>query len=276
MITYQQLLKLARVGLCLVICALGCDGSQKKQPADTSQQTEKPPQTVQKKRAPRTPTAFREAIAAGQVGAIQGQVSFKGTLPTPMEIPITLDKHVCGAGPKKSEGLLISAQGQIQNAVVSLLKIPKGLPAKVPEQPLQLDQRECVFIPHISIVPANTEFDVLNSDRAMHNFHATGTLNKEINVNQTKTRRRQLKFSYEHPETVRVVCDVHSWMRAWIIVNEHPYYAITDRDGQFRLEDVPEGNYRIKAWHEELGEQIGEIAVTTNQDAIIDFEFSQP
>jgi hypothetical protein len=65
-------------------------------------------------------------------------------------------------------------------------------------------------------------------------------------------------------------------MRAWIIVNEHPYYAITDRDGQFRLEDVPEGNYRIKAWHEELGEQIGEIAVTTNQDAIIDFEFSQP
>ena len=85
-----------------------------------------------------------------------------------------------------------------------------------------------------------------------------------------------MKFSYEHAETVRVVCDVHSWMKAWIIVTEHPYYAITDQEGQFRLENVPEGNYRIKAWHEELGEQIREATVTTDQDATINFEFSQP
>ena len=161
-------------------------------------------------------------------------------------------------------------------SLVSLLKIPKGLPAKVPEQLLQLDQRECVFIPHILIVPTDTQFEVLNSDRAMHNFHATGTLNKEININQTKTRRRQLPFSYSHPDVVKVVCDVHSWMKAWIIVTEHPYYAITDQEGQFRLENVPEGDYRIKAWHEELGEQIREATVTANQDAIINFEFSQP
>ena len=84
-------------------------------------------------------------------------------------------------------------------------------------------------------------------------------------------------MTFPEPDTIKVVCDVHSWMKAWIIVTEHPYYALTDADGQFRLENVPEGSYRIKAWHEELGKPpVQEVVVTTNQDAQVDFEFSQP
>lgn len=190
-------------------------------------------------------------------------------------MPVTLDKHICGEGPKKAENLLISEQDRIQNTVISLLKIPKGLPANVAGESLKLDQQECVFIPHILIVPVNTEFDVLNSDRVMHNFHAIATSNKEINVNQTKTRRRKLTFSYTHPEIIRVVCDVHSWMRAWIIVTEHPYYSISDKNGRFRLENVPEGSYQVKAWHEELGELIRDVNVTTGEKTVIDFEFNK-
>jgi len=275
MITYRQILKLAHIGLCLAITMLGCEDARRKKPVDTSQQTEKPPQRLQTRSAPRTLKAFRKAVAAGQVGAIQGVVSFKGIPPKPIETATTFDKHVCGTGPKRSESLLVSDNRQLQNVVVSLLRIPKGLPATVPGQPLQLDQQECVFMPHILIVPVAAEFDVVNSDRVMHNFHAVGTLNKEININQTKTRRRRLKFSYEHPETVKVVCDVHSWMKSWIIVAEHPYYTITDQEGRFRLDNVPEGTYRVKAWHEKLGEQFGETTVTTSQNAIIDFEYRQ-
>jgi hypothetical protein len=84
-------------------------------------------------------------------------------------MPVTLDRHVCGEQPKRKENLLISEHGGIQSTVVSLLSVPKGLPARVSEQSLQLDQRECVFIPHILIVPVNTEIDVLNSDRVMNN-----------------------------------------------------------------------------------------------------------
>ena len=158
--------------------------------------------------------------------------------------------------------------------LLSLLSVPKGLPARVPEQSLQLDQRECVFIPHILIVPVNTEIDVLNSDRVMHNFHAISVSNKETNVNQTKTRRRKLSFSYTQSEIVRVVCDVHSWMRAWIVVTEPPYYSVSNLDGRFRLENVPEGSYQVKAWHEELGEQIREVTLTKNKVATLKFEFS--
>ena len=269
----QQLQKVTWLGLGLILWILGCDNSGKKsspemdRPATQSDRTEA-------KRAPRSLREFKEVLAEERVGAIQGEVIFLGRPPEVPEIPVTLDKHVCGKAPKQAENLLISEQGRIQNAVISLLRIPKGLPANVAGASLQLDQRKCIFIPHILIVPVKTEFDVLNSDRVMHNFHAISVSNKEINVNQTKTRRRKLTVSYTQPEIVSVVCDVHSWMRAWIIVTEHPYYSVTDQDGQFRLENVPEGNYRVKAWHEELGEQIREITVAKDKVAALKFEFS--
>ena len=137
--------------------------------------------------------------------------------------------------------------------VVSLLRIPKGLPIDTGDKPIQMDQQKCVFIPHVLLVPAGAEFEVLNSDPLLHNFHTIGKHNKEINIMQTKTKRRRLPLTFPEPDTIEVVCDVHSWMKAWIIVTEHPYYALTDADGRFRLENVPAGGYRIKACHEELG-----------------------
>jgi hypothetical protein len=105
-------------------------------------------------------------------------------------------------------------------------------------------------------------------------FRAISVSNKETNVNQTKTRRRKLSFSYTQSEIVRVVCDVHSWMRAWIVVTEPPYYSVSNLDGRFRLENVPEGSYQVKAWHEELEEQIREVTLTKNKVATLKFEFS--
>ncbi|MCZ6681220.1 MAG: carboxypeptidase regulatory-like domain-containing protein [Candidatus Poribacteria bacterium] len=188
---------------------------------------------------------------------------------------MALNKSVCGSV-QTSQSLLVSEKGGIQNAVVSLLKIPDGLPMDASESSLKLDQQQCVFIPHVLIVPAGTEFEVLNSDPVLHNFHAIGKQNKEINITQTRTKRRQLPVQFPEPDIIEVVCDVHSWMKAWIIVTEHPYYALTDEEGQFRLENVPEGSYRIKAWHEELGEQVQEVTVQVNQDVGIDFELSGP
>jgi hypothetical protein len=162
MSTSQQLQKLAWLGLILIVWILGCDDSAKKPPPEIDHLATQSRQTSEAKRAPRSLLAFQEDLTAGQVGSTQGQVTFVGTQPSPSEIPVTLDRHICGEQPKRKENLLISEHGGIQNTVVSLLRVPKGLPARVSEQSLQLDQRECVFIPHILIVPVNTEFDVLN------------------------------------------------------------------------------------------------------------------
>ena len=247
-----------------------------KSQTSSPQQSNQTSQPAAPKRAPRTLEAFQNAIESKQVGTISGRALFKGEPPPPKELRVTLNKKTCGHT-YQSESLLISEKGGIQNVVVSLLRIPKGLPRETGDKPIQIDQQKCIFIPHVLLVPAGVEFEVLNSDPVLHSFHTMGAHNKELNIIQTKTKRRRLPLTFPEPDTIKVVCDVHSWMKAWIIVTEHPYYALTDADGQFRLENVPEGNYRIRAWHEELGKHpVQEVVVTTNQDAKVDFEFSQP
>ena len=272
MITYRRFIlqQLPLLCLFLYLCP------QVEPQTNSPQQSDQTSQSTKPKRGPRTLEAFQNAIKSGQVGAISGRALFKGEPPPPKELRVTLNKKTCGHT-YQSESLLISEKGGIQNVVVSLLRIPKGLPIETGDKPIQIDQQKCVFIPHVLLVPAGVEFEVLNSDPLLHNFHTIGAHNKEINIMQTKTKRRRLPLTFPEPDTLKVTCDVHSWMKAWIIVTEHPYYALTDANGQFRLENVPEGSYRIKAWHEELGVQpVQEVVVTTNQDAQVDFEFSQP
>ena len=263
----QQLLLL---GFFLCLCPQGNPQT------DSPQQSNQTSQSASPQRAPRTLEAFQNALESGQVGTISGRVLFKGEPPPRKELRVTLNKKTCGHT-YRSESLLVSEKGGIQNVVVSLLRIPKGLPIETGDKPIQIDQQKCIFIPHVLLVPAGVEFEVLNSDPVLHSFHTMGAHNKELNIIQTKTKRRRLPLTFPEPDTIKVVCDVHSWMKAWIIVTEHPYYALTDADGQFRLENVPEGSYRIRAWHEELGKHpVQEVVVTTNQDAQVDFEFSQP
>ena len=272
MIIYRRFVSQQLLLLCLFLYLCPQGNPQTNSPKQSDQTS----QPAAPKRAPRTLDAFQNALKSGQVGTISGHALFKGEPPPPKELRVTLNKKTCGHT-YQSESLLVSKTGGIQNVVVSLLRIPKGLPVEIGEKPIQMDQQKCIFIPHVLLVPAGVEFEALNSDPVLHNFHAIGKHNKEINVMQTKTKRRRLPLVFPEPDTIEVVCDVHSWMKAWIIVTEHPYYALTDADGQFRLENVPEGSYRIKAWHEELGKQpVQEVVVTTNQDAKVDFEFSQP
>ena len=276
MIIYRWFISLELFLLCSFICLAGYDLLQSEAQTDSSQQSNQTAQSTKPKRGPRTLEAFQNAIKSGQVGTISGRALFKGEPPPPKELRVTLNKKTCGHT-YQSESLLISEKGGIQNVVVSLLRIPKGLAIETSDKPIQMDQQKCVFIPHVLLVPAGAEFEVLNSDPLLHNFHTIGKHNKEINIIQTKTKRRRLPLTYPEPDTIEVICDVHSWMKAWIIVTEHPYYTLTDADGQFRLENVPEGSYRIKAWHEELGPQpLQQVVVTTNQDVKVNFELSQP
>ena len=269
MIICRWFISLQLLVLCLCI-------PQSKSQTDSPQQSNQASQSVKPKRTPRTLEAFQNAIKAGQVGTISGRTLFKGEPPPPKELRVTLNKKTCGHT-YQSESLLVSEKGGIQNVVVSLLRIPKGLPRKTDDKPIQIDQQKCIFIPHVLLVPAGVEFEVLNSDPVLHSFHTIGAHNKELNIIQTKTKRRRLPVTFPEPDTIKVICDVHSWMKAWIIVTNHPYYALTDADGQFRLKNVPEGSYRIKAWHEELGTlPVQKVVVTINQDAKVDFEFSLP
>ena len=87
--------------------------------------------------------------------------------------------------------------------------------------------------------------------------------------------QKVISKTFAQPEIIRVTCDVHAWMTAWLVVQDHPYYALTDETGAFQLADVPSGEYALKVWHEELSEQTTTLTVTAGQEAPVEITLSR-
>jgi len=194
--------------------------------------------------------------AAG--GAIKGTVTLKGASPELKKLAVTIDQYVCGKE-KNPEDLVLSPQGGVRSAVVWLDKPPAGAPAAALPSATTMDQKECVFAPRVVVVPAGGRIDFLNSDRLLHNLHSTPSANPPFN--RTQPKGRTITITFEKPEIIRVTCDLHSWMRGWVVVAEHPYYALTDGAGDFELRGLPPGRYTLKAWQERLGTISKEVVV---------------
>jgi hypothetical protein len=169
------------------------------------------------------------------------------------------------------ETLVVGAGGALKNVVVSIDGIRGGRPFPSGARP-RLDQRGCWFIPHVQVVPAGVEIDIINSDGILHNIHTFPKNNPPINMAQPKFKKI-MSHAFARPDVVKVNCDVHSWMNAWIVVAPHPYFAVTDEDGRFTMSDVPGGTYTLRAWHEALGTREQTIAVQPGGTAEATFRF---
>lgn len=185
-------------------------------------------------------------------GAIIGEVTFAGTLPAVSAVEITKDQEVCGKTEKTVESILVGQNRGLRNVVVSLRDLTRG--KGFPAAPSVLDQQGCQYAPHIVLVPVGAPLSILNSDGILHSVHTHSTKNPAFNRSQSKFKK-ELQESFVQPEFIKVTCDVHPWMEGWIIVQEHPYVTVTAADGSFRLDQVPAGTYRLRLWHEKLGEQ---------------------
>jgi plastocyanin len=191
-------------------------------------------------------------LAAGEAaaGTIKGMVVLKGTAPELKKLAVTIDQYVCGKE-KNPEDLVLSPQGGIRSAVVWLDKPPATGDAETLPSTTSMDQKECVFTPRVVIVPAGGKIDFLNSDRLLHNLHAAPTANPSFN--RTQPKGRTITISFSHPEIIRMKCDLHSWMKAWVVVADHPFYTLSNGAGAFELRGVPPGRYTLKVWQERLG-----------------------
>ena len=191
-------------------------------------------------------------------GSIKGTVVLKGATPELRKLAVTIDQYVCGKE-KNPEDLVLSPQGGIRNAVVWLDKPPATATAAALPSTTAMDQKECMFAPRVVMVPTGGRIDFLNSDRLLHNLHSTPNTNPPFN--RTQPRGRTIGITFQHPEIIKVTCDLHSWMRAWVVVAEHAVYALTDGEGQFTMRGLPAGRYTLRAWQERLG--------TTSKDVVV-------
>lgn len=202
-------------------------------------------------------------------GAIQGKVLLSGTAPTARKLDVTIDQYLCGTE-KDANDLIVSPRNEIANAVVWIEDAPPNASWPAGADKTTVDQRGCAFLPRVVIVPAGGTVDFLNSDRLLHNIHATPMLN--VSFNRTQPKSRTIPITFAKPEIIHIECDLHSWMSAWVVVAAHPYYALTKADGRFAFDNLPPGRYRLQVWHERLGTVPVAVTVPDKGDAAVSVE----
>jgi plastocyanin len=205
-------------------------------------------------------------------GTIRGTVRFTGASFEPKKLPVTVDHAVCGKE-KDAEDIVLSPEKGIRNVVVSLQPPPPGAKWPVALPVVQMDQEQCVFVPRVVVVPAGGTVEFLNSDRLLHNLHSASKENRIFN--RTQPRGRTIPVVLERPEILRVDCDLHPWMRAWVVVAEHPFYAVTNDQGECMLDHVPPGEYTLQLWQESLGAVTKVVAVKDEAITTVTAEMSQ-
>lgn len=209
-----------------------------------------------------------QAIAAG--GTIAGTVKFAADPPPARQINVTKDLQVCGKEPIYNESLMVDqATRGIKWAVVKV----EGAKGKWSGKQATIDQRGCKFRPHVLVTPPG-KITVLNSDGVLHNFRTTSTKNAPLNRAQPGFRK-QMDVELKQPEVVKVTCDAHPWMAAWIVVSDHPYVAVTDEKGTFKIENVPPGSYTLEVWQETLGTATQKVTVKAGETVSASFTLKQ-
>lgn len=207
-------------------------------------------------------------------GRVTGRVSYAGAASERERILVGTDDEVC-AGEKYSEGLIVDpANRGLEGVVVSLRGISSGKDWTLPEGEPGIDQRGCWFHPHIVVVPVGQALSVLNSDGILHNLHTHSYDNRPVNKAQPGLLK-SLSITFRVGEFVKLTCDVHDWMEAWIVVADHPYVAVTDEAGSFLIDDIPPGRYTLEFWHETLGLQSQDIEVAPGAATQADLSFPE-
>jgi plastocyanin len=208
--------------------------------------------------------------AAGGFGTIRGTVSLRGEPPIMREIP----NQPChrGATPILEETVVADEQGRLANVVVYLREGPSSATVS---GPVELDQENCRYVPHVVALRTGQVLRVKTSDPAVHNVHATSTANPPRNVSM-QPGEKPIDMTFAHPEQFTVRCDIHPWMNARVHVFEHHYFAVSSADGSFVLNDVPAGEYTLVFRHELFGDVAEVVTLADKQTLTKDTVYEKP
>jgi plastocyanin len=166
----------------------------------------------------------------------------------------------------------VTTGGGIADVFVYVKKGVSGVYAP-PSRPVTLDQQGCEYVPHVFGLVVGQPLEVLNSDDTLHNVHAVAETNESFNLGMPLKGTRYTR-RFEHPEVmVKVKCDVHGWMHAYAGILPHPFFAVTDENGSFRIGDLPAATYELEAWHETFGTRAGSVTLADRESKTLTFTF---
>ncbi len=188
-----------------------------------------------------------EEASVGDGGALKGSIRYSGTLPSLSPIPVKKHQDVCGSS-KLSEALVVGQNNGVGSSVVLVEGVRS---VKKAGKEVVIDNHTCAVVPHVAAVMVGGKVTIKNSDDMFHNIH--GFLGKSTVFNIALPRQHQqidISSRLKRPGVVEVVCDAHTHMRGWLLVHDSPYFAVTDQHGNFVIDGIPPGKYKITMWHE--------------------------
>lgn len=258
-------------GLALVMSAATCGGDDNvRSGGQLASLSQTRPRKKSKSKAP-----FPKEKASAR---ITGKVTFDGDPPTPKTIEVKGDKfceHHAADNPPKDESLLVNEDKSLRNVFVYLKKGANQWKHDIPSDPVVVTQRNCTYLPHVMGIQARQPLHLTSEDDTTHNVHFIAKKNREFNLTQKKGQRDEKSLARPEVGTAFFKCDVHDWMKAYVCVVRHPFFAVTGDGGTFELGQLPPGEYEVEAWHEKLGAQTQMVTLKDGETATIGFSFAK-
>lgn len=209
------------------------------------------------------------------VGSIKGYVKFEGEIPPSQRINMASDP-ICEKSNSREafdESVVVGEGGELANVIVYIDDI--DVEVSESEGTYVLDQKDCMYRPHVMAIPRGRELEIRNSDKTLHNVHCyKGQMTCFSRVMFHGMEPIQHKF--QEVGLKKFVSNVHPWMTAYVYVTKNHFFDITVTDGSFEIENVPVGEYTLKAWHEKFGELSAQVSVTAGAESFENFTFTSP
>lgn len=221
---------------------------------------------------PKAPAAPpRTAVPEKQAGTgmIVGTIKFDGTPPAMPDQKRIINDY-CNARPAKERWVVVGDGGALKDVLV---RLPAGVPGgAAPSQPLVIDQRECDYQPHVAGLVAGQRVRVLNSDDIIHNIQAGQTNSTQMAKGPPQEFDLPGAAGTVHP----MKCSAHPWMESFLVVSDHPHFAVSGQDGAFTINNVPPGTWQLEAWHPYLGVKTVQVTVKPDEQAAATFAAYTP
>jgi plastocyanin len=231
-------------------------------------------QTTSSAAAGTSAAAPAAAPVSADAATLTGNVKLEAAAPKMPAIQMSADPYCQSqhSTPAMDEEVVAGPAGELANVFVYIKDIKGNFPA--PSTPVLLDQRGCQYHPHVNAVMVGQPLEIKNSDSTLHNVHALPNVNGQFNEGQpvqgmTSTK----KFDKAEITPFKVKCDVHGWMKSYMAVMPHPFYAVSQNNGQFSIANLPPGSYTVVAWHEKYGSQEQQVTVGAKESKAISFSF---
>ncbi len=224
----------------------------------------------QTQQEPEKPTYF----PTGNEASVTGTISLKGMPPKFQVFDMAADPACQNLNRKPQRDWLKTSQGKLANAFI-YVKGDKlnAYNFPLPDSDVMLNQRACYFEPHVFGLRVGQSLRIINSDPTQHNVHPIPRLSREWNQTQAQDAPPMVKTFPRAEVMIPIKCNQHPWMKAYVGVMNHPYFAVSDTSGKFEIRGLPAGTYKLVVWHEIFGEQEIEVTLVPGENRNADFTF---